>query len=135
MLKAKFPAKVANGKLEFKNPTTLFAHIGKFRPEDELEVTVEKHRSQRSNQQNRYYWGVVLNIIANETGHSTEELHEIYKRMFLPRKVIKYREREFPVPSSTTDCDISDFHEYIERVRAEAAQSGIVIPNPNEVEY
>ena len=135
MLKAKFPAKVANGKLEFRNPTTLFAHIGRFRPEDELEVTVEKRKLSRSNQQNRYYWGVVLEIISKETGHTTEELHEIYKRMFLPRKLIKYKALEIPVPSSTTDCDISDFHEYIERVRAEAASSGIAIPDPNEVEY
>lgn len=135
MLKPKFPAKVSNGKLEFRNPATLFAHIGKFRPEDELEVTVEKRRLNRSNQQNRYYWGVVLDTIAKETGHTTEELHEIYKRMFLPRKTIKYKEREIPVPTSTTDCDISDFHVYIERVRAEAASIGISIPNANEIEY
>ena len=135
MLKPKFPAKVADGKLQFSNPTVLFAHIGKFRPEDELEVTVEKRRLHRSNQQNRYYWGVVLNVIAKETGHSAEELHEIYKRMFLPRKTIKYKERDYPVPGTTTECDISDFHEYIERVRAEAASLGIIVPNPNEIEY
>lgn len=135
MLKTKFPAKVADGKLAFQNPTAMFAHIWKFRPEDELVVTIEKRKQQRSNQQNRYYWGVVLPVISHETGHSVEELHEIYKRMFLPRKLIKYKEREFPVPSSTTDCDISDFTSYIERVRAEAANLGINVPGPNEIEY
>jgi hypothetical protein len=135
MLKPKFPAKVAHGKLEFKNPTTLWAHIGKFRPEDELEVTVEKRKLNRSQRQNRYYWGVVLDLIAKETGHTTEELHEIYKRMFLPRKVIEYKKREIPVPTSTTDCDITDFHNYIERVRAEAASMNINVPDPNEIDY
>ncbi len=135
MLKPKFPAMVAEGKLTFRNPVAVHAFIWKFRPEDELTVTIEKRTLPRSNQQNKYYWGAVLPVIAQETGHTEEELHEIYKRMFLPRKTIKYKDHEYPVPGSTTDCDISDFTAYVERVRAEAATLGINVPAPNEIEY
>jgi hypothetical protein len=52
----------------------------------------------RSNQSNRYYRGVVLQLIAEYTGQTKEELHEYFKQMFL------YSEE-----NSTTEKNQSDF--------------------------
>lgn len=134
-LKPRFRAKVVEGKLTFRDPPAFYAHLWKFKPEDELVVTVDRPFRQRSLRQNAYYWGVVLRVVAKETGHTEEELHEIYKRMFLPRKVIQYKGKDFPVPGSTTESDSVEFTEYIERVRAEAATLGIQIPNPDQVDF
>ena len=36
----------------------------------------------RSARFNAYYWGVVIKMIADHTGHSTEEVHEAYKKKY-----------------------------------------------------
>ena len=135
MPKPRFRAKVDKGKLTFHDNTALWAYLWKFKPEDELIVTIERPKRQRSLRQNSYYWGVVLKVIASETGHSVEELHEIYKRMFLPRQIIVYKDKEYPIPGSTRESDSLEFSEYIERVRAEAATLGIRIPSPDQIDF
>lgn len=130
-IRPSFLAKVKKGVLTFKNEPAVNAYLWKFGPEEELEVAIGKRRRQRSLPQNSWYWGVVLPVIAHETGHSAEELHEIFKRMFLTRKIIKYRNKDFQLPGTTTDLNTMEFSEYVERVRAEAALMGINIPDPN----
>jgi len=134
-MKRIFQAKAKDGKLEFKDPVAFYHHIWHFKPEDDLVVTVEKPTRQRSNPQNKWYWGVILPVIAKETGNSTEELHEVFKRMFLPKKIVGYHGKQIAMPSSTTDCSTLQFGEYLERVIAEAAGLGITIPSPDQVEF
>ena len=38
---------------------------------------------QRSNQQSRYYWGIVVQILSEHTGFTKDEVHELLKRKFL----------------------------------------------------
>jgi len=49
----------------------------------------------RSQSQNRFYWGVVLTMIAGHTGHSTEEVHGFLKEVWLPRTFIKIGANDF----------------------------------------
>lgn len=131
----RFRAKVKDGKLEYKSPEKFYAHLWGFRPGDDLVVTVDRDRPKRSSQQNRYYWGVVLKVISEVTGHTQEELHEVFKRMFLPRRIVKFKDKEYPLPGTTTETDSAEFTEFIERVRAEAGTLGISIPNPDQVDF
>jgi hypothetical protein len=39
-------------------------------------VSVEEYKAERSNPQNNYYWGVVIEMICSETGFEGEEMHE-----------------------------------------------------------
>jgi len=39
--------------------------------EGAVEVIVRKPKKSRSNPENRYYWGVVVDLISEETGHDT----------------------------------------------------------------
>jgi hypothetical protein len=83
--------------------------------------------SGRSVNQNRYYWGVVLKAIAQHTGHTTEELHRIFKEKFLPR-VFDNAGQE--VEKSAKSLTVQEFALYIEQVRAFAGRElQVVIPH------
>ena len=77
----------------------------------------------RSNGQNKYYFGVVVDMISEETGNEPEETHELLKMRFL--KPMGKR--------NTTELTTQEFKIYIERIQIWAAQTlNIVIPDPNE---
>ena len=52
-----------------------------------IRITLEKYSGQRSNPQNAYYWGVIvesIRIAINDLGHyyTAQEIHEFLKREF-----------------------------------------------------
>ena len=89
--------------------------------------------STRSKSQNSYLWGVVYTLIAESTGHTTEEVHDACKEMFLPRKFINIGNHEVQTSKSTTELTTDEFEKYLQQVRAWADTGlGIRIPLPNE---
>lgn len=98
------------------------------------------HRSfqkDRSNNQNRYYWGVVVKLICDHTGYSADEIHEILKYKFLsyPITLLAKEKEELYVATSTTKLDTKQFEDYLSRVREWASiKLGVFIPQPNEAE-
>lgn len=92
-------------------------------------VTFAKPKSTRSLRANAFYWGVVLTTIAHETGNDIGDLHLAYKAMLLPPRFIKMGEKEVEISRTTAELNPGEFHEYITRVCAHAAQElGILIP-------
>jgi len=95
-----------------------------------VELTVEKIRHKRSNQQNKWYWGCILQLISEHTGEEPENLHEALKAHFAPKKVVG----NIVVPSSSRYLDTIEFGEYCEKVRRWAAEElSIDIPDPGDV--
>lgn len=92
-----------------------------------VSVTIEPIRSARSLNQLAYLYGVVYQTIAEHTGHSPTELHEIYKLMFLPPRITKYRGREIKLPPSTSRLSKGEMAEFITRIIADAGELGISI--------
>ncbi len=93
-------------------------------------VTFERPYEKRTDAQNRYYWGVVLTIIGNHTGNATEDLHEVIKAKFLPRKFITLGGREIEIDKSTKKLSVQEFTQYLDLVRAWAGQElGIEFPD------
>lgn len=87
----------------------------------------------RSQNQNSYLWGVVYSEMANYTGHSTEEIHEACKQMFLPKQFVHLGPTDTEVPKSTRELTTAEFEEYALRVRVFANRDmGLQIPLPNE---
>lgn len=131
MIKTLFFATVGDDlSLNFLNVAKLKTHLLKLKGLT-VEVTVERRRKIRSNEQNAYYHGVVLKLIADECGYrgeaELEGLHEELKRMFLPKS------GRLNIVKSTASLSTVEFSEYIEKVRAWAAEElGIYIPDPNE---
>lgn len=93
-------------------------------------LEIKKAKSQRTLYQNAWYWGAILPLIAETYGHTPYELHEIFKRMFLEPRFIKYKGKEIKIPGSTAKLSKIEFGEYVEKIRAECSQDGITIPEP-----
>jgi len=97
-----------------------------------LYATYDKRKPKRSLSINRYYWGVVLPMIENETGHTKEELHSLFKSMFLVVEIRKVLGKDVRIVRSTTDLTTGEFMQYLDRI---AAEVNIELPNPEDAGY
>lgn len=100
-----------------------------------VRVQLSQPSKPRSNNQNAYMWSVVYEMIADESGHTTEEVHEFCKGMFLPRKFIAIGGTEQELIKSTTTLSTSEMEDYLEKVREFAATHlNLSIPMPNQLQ-
>jgi hypothetical protein len=65
---------------------------------------------QRSTNQNRLYW-LWLTMIADETGHAPNEMHEYFRMKFL-----KCHDKKFEYIRSTTDLNKDEFTKYLNQI-------------------
>jgi len=128
-----FQATVRNGKLFLDKAEQWKQYLASFPNEKRVEVTVEKVTHSRTNNQNRYYWGVVVKTIAEHTGQDDDTIHQALKLLFLPRTVY-IKDKAFNLTGSTTSLDTHMFVEYTEKCRLWANEFlGLQIPLPGEV--
>lgn len=81
---------------------------------DKLTLKVVNQRPKRTMQQNRYYWGVYLPLIAEETGEEDlDRLHELFKGLFLTKTIAEVLGKKVRITKSTTDLSVADFCMYI----------------------
>lgn len=92
-------------------------------------------RDQRSGQQNKYYWGVVVKLLSDHTGFTRDEMHECLRGMFLKyQKPMPPNGHMATITQSTTDLDTKEFEDYLEEIRRFAIQElDVEIPLPGEV--
>ncbi len=124
-----FYGHVTKGKIKLDRPDAYLVWLagleGKL-----IELTLRKERHARTLNQNRYYWGVVVELLSQHFGYDKDEMHEALKFKFLK----KYEDSELPTVGSTTKLSTIDFNEYIEKVmRWAVTEHQIYIPEPNEV--
>lgn len=97
--------------------------------DDFFVIEIQKSKRIRSLNQNKYYWGVVVKIIANHTGYTSDETHQQLARVFL-----SYKNGPHLFVHSTTKLNTVDFEAYLEKCRKWAQQDmGCYIPLPNEI--
>lgn len=121
-----FHCHIENGKLSIDTPEKWKRYLLGFDEGTKLVIDIDKQKNVRSLSQNKYYW-LYLSVIADETGHTEEELHELFKRKFLPPTHKTVLGTGFKLPASTTDLSKHDFSEYLERI---CAMTGVPIPDP-----
>lgn len=100
----------------------------KTRRNGRYDLTVKQHRERRTNPQNRWYRGAVLPILAEALGWECEDLHYELRRKFLQE------DDHTKPPRHTADLDTAEMTRFIDSVRRLAAECGVSIPDPNEVE-
>lgn len=96
--------------------------------------------NKRSNQQNRYVWGLVYEMVLQgfrdlgwDEVQTTEDVHLIMKARFLKITRADEQGEVIEIFRSTTSLSKLEFCEYVERIQQFAAQNlNIVIPNPGE---
>lgn len=106
----------------------------------EITLEVRLNRRRRSEQQNSYYWKVVVGLVRKalmeEHGemYTKDEVHGILKQQCNWREITNEESGEsIKIPKSTRDLNTLEFEEYEERCRRFAAEFlGVDIPLPNE---
>ncbi len=98
-----------------------------------IELIIRRKKKYRSIQQNKFLW-LSYNLISDHTGFTPDELHEIFKGMFLKREKVNEKTGTlFTYTESTTALTTIEFMEYMERiVKFSAEEFGITLPMPEE---
>ena len=102
-----------------------------------VEITIKK-KNKRSTPQNSYYRGVVVEEVRHgllEIGYqmTNDETHEFLKQKFNNVEVVNKKGISIEMPRSTTELNVSEFSEYVEKiVRFAAEYLGVYVPAPNE---
>ena len=153
---------VKGGVLQLRNSQAFKSAMQELK-DGEVFVTVQRARATRSLAQNAYYWGVVVELISEDSGHTPDEIHEYLKQRFLPkrlaiangngvvaetepkglfRRVAQFlfgHESTAPdtvvIGGSTTRLNKIEFGEYVSDIQRWAAEElDIVMPDPHERE-
>ena len=107
----------------------LFSHeLSKIKAGTEVAVNIKIRKPKRTEQQNRYYW-LYLSLIAQETGHDEDELHEAFKRKFLKKGRKQVMGEDVVTTASTTSLSVSGFIDYILNIEK---LTGILAPDTKE---
>lgn len=118
----------AEGKLLLDKSEQFKHYLHTFPTGKRVEVTVSKVRRKRTPDQNAWYWGVAVKMIAEETGHEPDEIHDALKHEFCPKVLIG----NLVAVKSTKKLDTVEFGDnMMEKVVRWAAENlHMVIPMP-----
>lgn len=130
--------RVNAGRLEMRNRQAVQAQLQRMR-DGEVRITIERAHATRSAQANRYYWGVVVELLAEHTGYTPDEIHDVLKAKFLPKKLAVIDgngeiKGEFVIGGSSARLNTIEFGEYVMQIRQWALDDlGVAIPEPGDI--
>lgn len=126
-----FHVLIEDGDLTFNSPAhkEKWHHFLRQFEGKKVAVEITEKKSTRSQQQNSYYW-VYLQVIARETGHSTDDLHELFKGKFLSKGIKEIFGEKVRSKVSTTNLSVGRFVEYLMEIEELTS-----IPLPDTTDY
>lgn len=80
--------------------------------------------------QNKLYWGWHLAILADYTGYTAEELHQVFRMRHLRRELVMPGGQVAESTRSTTELTIEEFSDYLRKIERDGAEMGCAIPDP-----
>ena len=138
-IKLVFYGELVNNEFTMHNRDRFLKYVGKMAGQDKtkpvrIKMTVEKVRKSRTEQQNKYYWGVVVALIADELGYNPWERQEVHNALKLAVRG-GLGDKRLQVPISTSTMNTSEFSEYVEDCRRWASLNlSIDIPDATSIE-
>ncbi len=123
-----FYGKSENGQINFTNKKAISDYLASVDKKN-LVIKIDREKSHRSLNQNAYYW-FYLRLVANDTGHTEDELHQLFKRIFLPPVFIEVLGRQIKTPRTTKDLSKAEFGQYLDKI---AMETGIPLPPIKEM--
>ena len=128
-----FYFKAKHGIIEWSNKGALHAYLLDHEGIN-MFANMDKVKSIRSLDQNAYMW-FYLEVIARETGNIADDLHRLFKGLFLPKRCITLRGKEYTLAGSTTELSKGEMSVYLDKI---SAHTGVPLPDPkkaNEVGF
>lgn len=102
-------------------------------PGKALRVEVAEYRKRRSDQQNRYLWGVAYKRLEEATGQEAADWHDFFLGEFFGWERVSLFDRPRLKPlRRSKKLSTTEFSDYVEFIQRKAAEHGIYIPSPNE---
>jgi hypothetical protein len=139
-MKYEIRTNVLNGNLK-RNRNLILNALESFEGQEVI-LTIQKARKSRTNPQNSFYWGVVLQLVQQGLKDATGEFrtienihYNILLKMFSPENEIVNIETGECITEKITSSEMTttQFAEYIMEIQKWSAEFlGISIPNPNE---
>jgi hypothetical protein len=123
-----FHGTVLNGKLKLDNRQG-FSRLVQMLEGREIEIRLAKRRKARSSPQNRFYWGVLIRMMSEHTGHLPDEVHEGFKHHFLVDRI----DTGLPRVRSTSSLTTEEFSRYVDDCVQLSAEMGVIVPDPASV--
>jgi hypothetical protein len=121
--------KVERGKLILDYPEQLVVRLASLEGK-RVEVIVRKETKTRTNQQNRYLFGVVYAIISDCTGYDPEQVHDAMKVKFAS----KHLDNGLVITERTSKMTTERMTQYIDDIKRWASEFlGCYIPDAGEV--
>lgn len=112
--------------LRLNSPVWYQFQLSKFKEGEVVTMYISSRKPKRTQQQNRYYWGVYLPLIAKETGENDlDALHKLFSGKFLTEEIKEVLGQKVRITKSSSALMISEFMEYIMKIEAE---TGIEAP-------
>lgn len=107
-------------KLEITSPTWYRHQLQKFRENEHVTLYISSRRPKRTQQQNRYLWGVYLPLIARETGeHDIERLYRYFIGKFSTKEIVEVFGQPVRMTKGSSEMSKSEFSEFIMDIEAE----------------
>jgi hypothetical protein len=100
-----------------------------------VQLDIDRKKTPRSQQQSAYLFAAVYPPIAEHTGYSIPEVHEVCKQMFLPPRQMSIGDRMVTVAGSTARLTTAEMMDYIDRVIALAGELGCSVMSPSDAGY
>jgi hypothetical protein len=99
----------------------------------QISLSLKRWRENRSDQSNRYYWGVIIDILSKHCGYTPDEMHFALKQKFLSDH--GYDDKGLMKIGSTAALTTDEFIDYTNRIVIWAAQDlKVYIPDPGHIE-
>lgn len=117
-----------DGRNELKiNSQVWYNHqLSKFKVGEVVTLYISNRKPKRTQQQNRYYWGVYLPLISKETGErDLDALHKLFTGKFLSNGIKEVLGEKVRMTKSSATLTISEFMEFIMSIEGE---TGIEAP-------
>ena len=136
----KLRANILNGKLDFTGSRQWVKERIKLLQDGEYTVEIKKYKKQRSIDQNRYYWGCIVQLVYDglrDAGYdeirNPEDAHDMIKEMFFKKIIFSKQKGELAMVQSSTNFSTAEFEEKMQSIRQWAQEFlNINIPLPNE---
>ena len=114
----RFTALIKDGNIKWHDIEGVAKHLNLI---DGKECYIDiKSTKKRNTAQNNYYWAI-LKEFGKQCGYHPEEMHDVCKSHF---KI-----------SSTSELDVEEFSEYIDKVIMFAAEQGFPVKDPRATRF
>jgi len=129
-----FLIKANNGKPDFGSEFNKSRFYEYLKEHEGKELKITPVEVKRTLTQNGYVH-VLFHYLSQHTGHSEAEMKTIEKRRHLQPVEIEFLGQKHLVLPSTADLSNPKMSEFIERVLADCAELGIIVPTREELGY